>query len=154
MAVNIEIRDTSSASYNFKTIHILIDEYAGTRGKNEVPSFRAIGWISFQQTIGTDSWYARRLNTETDSPEHFKKLAKVFSKLRKYDSSVEETIQDLGNIKEYVFIPSIGEYIPKDKLDWNLVAIIDSHGSVRRYELHKALNTIVLSEGDKWKHIK
>jgi len=112
----------SQGKYNLMHIEILSPRYGGTN------YLEPVGYISFQQTIGEDSWYGLRFKVETDSVKHLEKMTKLAKLIKnKFCYDVQpENIKEFIGADEHVYYE--GDFVSESKNGQNFYRVIASGG--------------------------
>jgi len=121
-------------------IEILSPRYGGT------DYLEPIGMITFQQTIGEDSWYGMNFEIRTDNINKLKKFTKVaefIGKNTNYDSQPKEVLELIGADEHALFE---GDFVSKSKIGQRLYKVMI--GSSQHYK-----NIIARSDEDATKQL-
>ena len=108
MKTKIRTTEYSQNGYNFTTIEILGERFAG--------HLNPIGHIRFQQTNGENHWYGMRFIVETDrisDMEKFTRVCKKISSKSNWDSQPTD-IKEILKAIEYKFCNTTGHFIPTE----------------------------------------
>ena len=106
MKTKVRTQEYSEHGYNFMSIEVLSERFAG--------HLNPIGHIRFQQTNGEDYWYGMRFLVETDRISDMEKFTKVCKKISlKSDWNSQPTdIKEILKAIEYRFCNTTGHFIP------------------------------------------
>ena len=106
MKTKVRTQEYSEHGYNFMSIEVLSERFAG--------HLNPIGSIRFQQTNGENYWYGMRFLVETDrisDMEKFTRVCKKISSKSNWDSQptdIKEILKAIG----YRFCNTTGYFIP------------------------------------------
>jgi len=108
MKTPIRTTEYSQNGYNFTTIEILGEKFAG--------HLNPIGHIRFQQTNGENYWYGMRFLLETDRISDMEKFTRVCKKISSKSNwnSQPSDIKEILKAIEYKFCNTTGHFIPND----------------------------------------
>jgi len=120
--VRTTVHQSTAGPYNLMYIEILVPRYGGNN------HLEPAGMITFQQTIGENSWYGLSFKVETDNVKHLEnmtKLAKLIKKNFSYDVQPQQILEFIG-ADEHVFYES--DFVSKSKNGQSLYRVIASGG--------------------------
>ena len=120
-------------------IEILSPRYGGT------DYLEPIGTITFQQTVGEDSWYGMRFEISTNDVKHLEQMTKLakFIKKNAWDATPEKVLEIIGADEHVIFE---GDFISTSKNGQGLYKVIANGGHYS--------NITASSEGMAWRKLK
>jgi len=121
-AIRTTVNKSENKDFNLMYIQILVPRYGGHR------YLEVTGTITFQQTVGEDSWYGMNFEIRTSEIkklEKFTKLARFISKNTDYNVQPDE-LKKLIGADEHVFFEH--DFIPVSKNGENLYKVIVREG--------------------------
>ncbi len=120
--VRTTVVKSQTGEYNLMKIEILSSRYGG------INHLEPIGMITFQQTVGEDSWYGISFDIRTDrisNLKKFTKLAEFIDNNTDYRTQPDE-LKELIGADEHVVYES--DFVSKSKDGQNLYKVIAQGG--------------------------
>jgi hypothetical protein len=121
--VRTTVIKSQTGEYNLMHIEILSPRYGG------IDYLEPIGMITFQQTVGENSWYGRSFEVKTDNIaklKKFTKLADFVSKNTDYGTQPYK-LKELIGADEHVIFESDFVSVSKDGQSLYKVIVNDGH---------------------------
>jgi hypothetical protein len=118
-SVRTTVRKSQTENYNRMSIEILSPRFFGY--------LEPIGVITFQQTVGEDSWYGMRFEISTSDAKHIQQMAKLanFIKKKVWDATPDKVLELIG-ADEHVVYES--DFVSLSKNGQNLYRVIAQGG--------------------------